>query len=219
MLNLLILAAFMLAIIAMMRYKRLTVPFKMLSWYFVFEGVIGLFDKWEIAKYNSNKILFNIEASGTYIFIALIYYFLFKARDIKVSILTSVILVTILAIANAFFVQKYTSLFPTYTMMLTEVLCIILAVILFEKMLLYPTEVNIVKQSAFWFNTAVIIYNSSLFLASALGNYYSAHMPIGYYMAYFWYGTIFLFYILLLIAILRDQKEIAGVYVYPGDTK
>jgi hypothetical protein len=90
----------------------------------------------------------------------------------------------------------------------TEVLCIVLAVMLFNKMLLSPTEVNIIKQSAFWFNTAVIIYNSSLFLATALSNYYSGHIPVGYYvMVYFWYGIIFLFYIFLLVAILTDRKE------------
>jgi hypothetical protein len=218
--NLVIIASFVIAVISMVRYKTLTVPFKILSWYFVFEGIIGLFDKWELANHNNNIILANIEASGTYVFIGLIYYFLFKPQYIKVSILTSIILIVIFSIINAFFIQKYTSLFPTYIMVLTEVLCIILAIMLFNKMLLYPSEVNILKQSAFWLNTAVIIYNSSLFLASALGNYYSGHMPINYYvMVYFWYGTIFLFYIFLLIAILTDRKEIPDTYVAPGNTK
>jgi hypothetical protein len=105
-------------------------------------------------------------------------------------------------------------------MTLTEVLCIVLAVMLFNKMLLFPTEVNIIKQSAFWFNTAVIIYNSSLFLASVLANYLAVHGKMNYYiMVYFWYGTIYLFYILLLIAIFKDKKEITGVNVPSGDPK
>lgn len=204
----LIIATLILAVIGMVCYKRLTMPFRVLSWYLVFELFIVLFDKWEIYNYKTNVIQHHIEAPGTYIFFGLIYYILFKNKYIKASILASIILVTIFSVINAFFIQKYTSLFPTYIMMLTEVLCVILAVMLFNKMLLYPTEVNIIKQSAFWFNTAVIIYNSSLFLASALGNYLAGHMKLNYYiMAYFWFGTIFLFYIFLLIAILTDRKE------------
>ncbi|HTK19640.1 MAG TPA: hypothetical protein VL442_09015 [Mucilaginibacter sp.] len=213
MLLLLIVATLILAIIGMVCYKRLTVPFRVLSWYLVFELFITLFDKWEIDNYRTNVIQHHIEAPGTYIFFGLIYYLLFKNKYIKKSILTSIVLVTIFSIINAFFIQKYSSLFPTYIMMLTEVLCVILAVMLFNKMLLYPTEVNIIRQSAFWFNTAVIIYNSSLFLASALGNYLAGHMKINYYvMAYFWFGTIFLFYIFLIIAILTDRRENINIY-------
>jgi len=220
MLLLLIVATLILAIVGKLCYKRLTMPFKVLSWYLIFELFITLFDKWEIDNYKTNVIQHHIEVPGTYIFFGLIYHFLFKNKYIKISILTSIVLVTVLSVINTFFIQKYTSLFPTYIMVLTEVLCVILAVMLFNKMLLYPAEVNIIRQSVFWFNTAVIIYNSSLFLASALGNYLAGHMKMNYYvLAYFWYGTIFLFYTLLLIAILKDQKEIAIVNVHPGNTK
>jgi hypothetical protein len=209
MLNILIAATLILAVIGMVRFKKLTMQIKILSIYFIFELFITLFDKWETAKYNNNIIQEHIETAGTYILFGLIYYFLFRNKYIKILILASIVSITILSIANAFFVQKYTSLFPTYIMMLTEVLLIIFAAILFNKMLLYPAEVNIIKQSTFWFNTAIIIYNSSLFLASALGNYYSGHIKTNtYLMVYFWFGTIFLFYILLLIAILTDRKEI-----------
>lgn len=208
-------ATLILAIVGMLCYKRLTIPFKTLSLYFVFEGFMYFFDKWEITKHKNNIIYIHIDTACTYIFFGLMYYFLFKSKYIKISILTSIILVAIFSVVNAFFVQKYTSLFPTYNMMLTQAACIILAIMLFNKMLLYPMEINIVKQSVFWLNTAVIIYNSSLFLASALANYYSGHVPINYYvMVCFWYSTIFLFYTLLLIAILKDQKEIAVVNVH-----
>lgn len=204
----LIIATLILAIIGLVCYKRLTTPFRILSWYLVFELLITLFDKWEIDKYKTNVIQHHIEAPGTYIFFGVIYYLLFKNKYIKASILVSIVFVTIFSIINAFFIQKYTSSFPTYIMMLTEVLCVILAVMLFNRMLLYPTEVNIINQSAFWFNTGVIIYNSSLFLASALGNYLAGHMKLNYYIvAYFWFGTIFLFYIFLLIAILTEKKQ------------
>lgn len=208
MLLLLIVATLILAIVGKLCYKRLTMPFKVLSWYLVFELFITLFDKWEIDNYKTNVIQQHIEAAGTYIFFGLIYYYLFKNKYITTSILVSIILVTIFSIINAFFIQKYTSVFPTYIMTSTEVLSVILAVMQFNKMLLFPTEVNIIKQSAFWFNTGVIIYNSSLFLASLLANYLAGHMKMNYYiMVYFWYGTIFLFYIFLLIAILADRKE------------
>lgn len=195
-------------------------PFKILSLYFIFEGAMYFFDKWEITKHKNNIIYAHIDTASTYVFFGLIYYFLFKNKYVKTSILVSIILITVFSVVNAFFIQKYTSLFPTYTMMLTEALCIILAILLFNKMLLYPTEVSVVQQSAFWLNTSVIVYNSSLFFASAVGNYYSGRIPLNYYIiVYFWYGTIYLFYILLLIAILKDKKEVAGVNVPSGDPK
>lgn len=216
----LIIATLILVIIGMVCYKRLTMPFRILSWYLVFELFITLFDKWEIDNYKTNVIQHHIEAPGTYIFFGLVYYFLFKSKYLKASILVSIILVTTFAIVNAFFIQKYSASFPTYIMMLTEILCVILAVMLFNKMLLYPAEVNIIKQSAFWLNTGVIIYNSSLFLASALANYFPGHVPIDLFiLKYFWFGTIFLFYFFLLIALLTDRKEIPDAYVAPGDPK
>jgi hypothetical protein len=211
MLQILIAFTFILSVMSMIRYKRLTMPFKILSLYFIFELLVTIFDQWEIAKYKHNTITVHIETSGTYIFFGLIYYFLFKNKYIKASILTSIVLVTAFSVANAFFVQKYDLLFPSYIMMITEILCIIFAVMLFNKMLLYPTEINIIKQSTFWLNTAVIIYNSSLFLNSALANYYPGHWPIDFFIIkYFWYGTIFLFYFFLVIAILTDKKEISA---------
>jgi len=208
MLQLLIIGSFLLSIIGMVHFKRHTIPVNILSLYLLFEGFMYLFDQWEITNYKNNIIYEHIDTACTYIFIALIYYFLFKNKYIKASILASIILIAIFSIINAFIIQKYTSLFPTYTMMLTEVLCIILAVLLFNKMLLYPTEVDIIKQSTFWFNTAIIVYNSSLFLASALANYFPGRVPINLFiLKYFWYGTIFLYYTLLLVAVLTDKKE------------
>ncbi|HTK19641.1 MAG TPA: hypothetical protein VL442_09020 [Mucilaginibacter sp.] len=213
-------ATFVLVVIGMARYKRLTIAFKILNLYLLFEGFMYFFDKWNITNYKNNIIYQHIDTACTYIFIALIYYFIFKNKYIKASILVSIVLVSICSIVNALFIQKYSSLFPTNIMMLTEVLCVILAIMLFKKMLLFSSEINIIKQSIFWFNTGVIIYNSSLFLASVLANYLAGHMKMNYFiMVYFWYGTIFLFYIFLLIAILTDRKESPDIYVAPGDPK
>ena len=74
MLQILIVVSFILAIIGMVRFKRLTVPFKILSLYLVFEGFMYLFDKWEISKYRNNIIYAHIDIACTYIFFGLIYY-------------------------------------------------------------------------------------------------------------------------------------------------
>lgn len=208
MLNLLLVLSFMVAVTGMVRYKRLTMPFKILSLYFVFEILIILFDEWEIAKYKTNVIQLHIETSGTYIFFGLIYYFLFKSKYIKVLILASVILVIVFSLINSFFLQPYSTTFPTNTTLITEILYLIFAVLLFNKMLLYPTEINIIKQSTFWYNSAIILFYSSVFLYTTLANYYQAHKVSSYIIDYFAYGSIIIFDVLLGIAILTDNKEI-----------
>ncbi len=64
---------------------------------------------------------------------------------------------------------------------------------LFNKMLLYPTEINIIKQSTFWFNTSsnyisvivILKFSSCKLLRGPLA------YKIFYIVKYFWYGTIF----------------------------
>ncbi len=56
MLQILIAFTFILVAMSMVRYKRLTIPFKILSLYFIFELLITIFDQWEIAKYKHNII-------------------------------------------------------------------------------------------------------------------------------------------------------------------
>ncbi len=52
---------------------------------------------------------------------------------------------------------------------------------------------NIVKQSAFWFNTALLIFSTTMFLNMGLVNYYAAH-HWGYdIIYYFWVGNFCLF--------------------------
>jgi hypothetical protein len=219
MLNLILLIVFILAVMGMIRFKKLTIPIKILSGYLLFEFSFIIFDKYEITRYKINAPAKHVENLVTYIFFALIYYVLFKNKLLKKSILASIVIVTLFSIINALFLQPYRTTFPTYTMVGTNITYIILAVLLFNKMLLYPTEINIIKQSSFWYNTAIILFYAFVFLVSALGNYIKDH-PANYaILGYFWYGFIVIFYVLLGVAILTDNKEIPMVKAQLVDAK
>lgn len=74
-------------------------------------------------------------------------------------------------------------------------------------MLQYSLETSITKQSAFWFNTAILFYSATMFLLMALINYYAEH-AWGYDILFYIWGTNFiLFYALIAAALLVDKKE------------
>ena len=73
-------------------------------------------------------------------------------------------------------------------------------------MLLYPVKINIVKQSVFWYNTAMLFYATTMFFNLGMTNYYSQH-KFDAYIFYFWYFILCAFHIMIGIALLTDNKE------------
>ena len=74
-------------------------------------------------------------------------------------------------------------------------------------MLQHSLEVPIVKQSTFWFNTAMLYYSATMFLHVAFLNYYAEH-GWGYDIIFYIYGGNYvLFYILIAAALVVDKKQ------------
>src|SRR5437879_13527267 len=92
--NLTLIVYFIVVTISMVRYKRLTMPFKILSLSILFEFLVTLTNPYIIVKYKNNVLLSQIETAVTYILYALIYYYLLKNKYLKKVILISIILMT-----------------------------------------------------------------------------------------------------------------------------
>lgn len=194
-------------VIGMVRYKKLTIPIKILTYsvmtILLLEILAEIFGK----IFKNNAIIFHIESVVGYIFYALTYFYLFKSKPVKNSILISIILIIIFSLFNILLIQQPSKkLFPTNIYMITNVLYVVYSLLLFKQMLQYPLNLNIVKQSGFWFNTAIIFFSTTMFINLGLINYYAQH-KWGYdIIYYFWAGSFYLFNVFICISLITDNK-------------
>ena len=182
-------------------------PFKLLSFYLFFTFLDNLSDRFSIDIFKNNFTLIHIEAVANCTFFSIIYYYLFKNIYIKKSIAVSTVLFISFFLINAIFIQPYNKVFPSNVLLINEILFVILSLLLFKQMLLYPVQINIIKQGIFWFNTAILFFSATMFLNFTLINYYvkhNIHPPI---LIYFWHFIDIMLNVLLGIAVLTDKKE------------
>jgi len=198
--------------IGAMRYKKLTLPFKVLTWSVLIVFLFNVIGKVYSNRYKSNAPILQLESIAEYVFYALIYYYLFKNKTIKKVILSSIVIIFFLFIINAFFLQPFLKVFPTNIYLPTQILFVIFSLLLFKQMLLYPSKVNIVKQGVFWFNTAMFFYATTMFLNLGLANYYVAHHINDYSLYYFWYFSLYLFHVFIGVSLFTDNKEMTTTY-------
>jgi hypothetical protein len=76
-------------------------------------------------------------------------------------------------------------------------------------MLLYPLKTPILKQGVFWYNTAIIFYSTTMFLNIGLSNAYRSNISLYIVVFYLWYAIVYIFAVLVGIALLTDNKQIS----------
>jgi hypothetical protein len=205
---------FLVWLIGMIRYKGLTMPFKVITWGVFVTFVLSVLSRYFAHAYQNNAPIIHLESITAYIFYSLTFYYLFKSILIKKIIAISIVIFVVLAIIDAaFFQQPWKKEFPTYIYNPTNALYIVFSLLLFKEMLLYPVKVRITRQSPFWFNIGVLLYGSTMFLILALTNYGVEHSEIfSYVTIYLWYFILFAFHIFIGISILMDKKTLALKY-------
>jgi hypothetical protein len=200
--------SFVVVVIGVVRYKSLTMPIKLLTISLLIDFLIDVGNSYYIAIYKNNYGLSQAQTIIEYIFYALIYYYLVKSKYIKKFVLFCTVLAVIYFFINALFLQPYNKAFPTHVILAYRALYVIFAVLLYKQMLLYPLQIDITKQSIFWFNTAMLFFSTTMFLNLALMNYQSQHNLKSPVVLFFWYSIDIVFSVLLGITILMDKKEI-----------
>lgn len=194
------------SLVGIIRYKVLSTPLKLLTWSTIAVFIKNVSAIIVYAKYKTNAPVLHIEALTEYIFYALIYYYLFTNRVVKKGVIKSIVAVTLFAIFNAVYLQPFNSVFPTYVNLPTLALLAILSLLLFRQMLFYPLKTPILKQGVFWYNTAIIFYSTTMFLAIGFSNLQLAY-KFGSVLLYFWYTILFTFTLLIGVALLIDDKK------------
>ena len=187
-------------------------PFKLLAIWLTIDLLLFYpLNKLCISVYHNNILWYHVQSVFEYCAYAIIYYHLFINRRIKQIVLYSIPILVIFSIINGCFFQHFTKAFPSYVVVSEEILCAIFGVLLFKQMLQYPVQINITKQSVFWFNTSILFFSTAMFLIFSLMNYYATYKSKDIFMIkYFWYSVDIIFNVLLFIAILNDDKRNTG---------
>jgi hypothetical protein len=210
--NISLILSILVCLIGIVRFTKLTMPFKLLVILQLIDLLLTTLGvKLVETKYRNNALILHVQACNSFIFYTIIYYLLLKNKHIKKFLLVFIFIVPIFCFINALFLEPYITTFPTYIMLPTDILLIIFSLLLFKQMLLYPVQVNIVRQSVFWYNIGILFFSATMFMNLGLMNYYSHHGIRGHIVYYFWFSAIIIFNLLLGIAILTDRKEAATI--------
>jgi hypothetical protein len=195
------------SVAGLLHYKKLNTPFKILVISMICSfGTAILSDIW-IAKYKTNAPVLHIEAITQFVLYCAPFYYLFINPYLKKSVIIAIIALTIFSVINAILLQPLNKVFPTYVNLSTLAILAVFSLLLFKQMLLYPLKTPLLRQGVFWYNTAIIFYSTTMFLNIGLSNVYIRNPSIDYFVFYVWYSILYIFTILIAIAVISDSKE------------
>jgi hypothetical protein len=110
-------------------------------------------------------------------------------------------------IVNSLWLQPFWQQFPSNTILPAEIAYCIFSMLFFRQMLSYPDKVDIVKQSAFWFNVAMLLFSTTMFVYLGLINYYAAHHIKDTFVYELFYIVNIIFYLLIAISLWLNSRE------------
>jgi hypothetical protein len=194
------------------RYKTLNTAFKILTFANIGSIVISIASEILVMKNKTNAPVLHVEAFTDFAFYALAYYCLFNNQKIKKTIIVAVLVFVPFSVINALYLQPFNKIFPTYVNLPTLGLLAAFSLLLFKQMLLYPSKAPLLKQGVFWYNAAIIFYSTTMFLNIGLSNVF-AHNPVSDLLVFYvWYIILYIFTILVGVAIVTDSKEANKTY-------
>ncbi|SHN30847.1 hypothetical protein [Mucilaginibacter sp. OK098] len=193
-------------IAGLIRYKKLSKAFKILTVLILCTLISESIKKVYGKIYHNNMPVAHIWAVIEYAFFSLTYFYLLTNKLVKKAIIVSIIAMLILEIVNVLFFEKITQ-FPSLILEASHIVYVVYSLLLFRQMLLFPAEQSLFKQSLFWFNINVLFYATTMFLDFALLSYFIQNKLDVIPLAYFALAVNFIFYIVIGISILMDNKK------------
>jgi len=193
------------SIVGIVRYKSLTIPFKILTILigatFICEGIKKIIG---IIFHNSMPIE-HLIAIIEFVSFSIIYYNLFNTTISKRIIVFFTAAFFIIWVIDLIFLEKITE-FPSITLNFSQFVYIVYSLLLFNKMLISQSEESLLHQSIFWFNVNILFFSSSIFLIFGLTNLFRKHDYDITILYTFEYVCNLLFYFLIGISILIDRS-------------
>ena len=162
-------------IIGVIRFKKLSPPFKILTLTLVAAVISEATSRILIRTIENSNPAYHLFVLVHYTGYAFIYAHLARKTAVKKAVKISVIPFITLSLANSFYFGSVFT-FPSTILILAHVLFFLFALLLFIQMLQEdPSSVPILKQSVFWMNAAILIYSAAIPLNFGLVSYFLTH--------------------------------------------
>lgn len=156
-------------IFALINYKLLDKPLKIILLFLIVSGVADAIAVILAINHRPNLMIFHIYAIFEFAFISWYYKLQLKNRLAKIIPLL-IIMFTIACIINFVFIQKNIE-FNTYTRSLEAIIIIGYNIILFSRQSYIDADYNWSSMSLNWINTGILVYYSSCLLVFTFSNY------------------------------------------------
>lgn len=193
-------------LMGLIKYKHLSLPFKYLWLLMGITLISESLSGYLSYQHQSSLPVYHFLSCIEYAGIAMVFSGLYKNKILRRTTFYSIIPVSILGILNSVYLQDMNT-FPSNVLLLSHGIFLLFALLLFKQMIDEPIEKKLYKQSQFWLSTAYLIFPAAVFLSFGLQNYFIRNQlnmqPINNMI----YISNFVFYILIGIALLTDQKE------------
>lgn len=186
-------------------YGRLTKPFRILTLlvgYTLCSEFTGRHLAFSIQNSNPVYHVLIIVEFNAY---AMMFLYLLKHAHFSIVIWTSCIVVTLFSLIDTFWLQNILT-FPTYSLLVSHGVVVLLVLLLYNEMRGYPVQVNILKTSVFWLNNAILLYCAGDFLIWGIYNYFVGKHINNDLISALSYGINILYYLFLGMAILINQN-------------
>jgi hypothetical protein len=192
------------------RYKKLTPAFKILVIQILVTSITESIKKVIGKIFHNSMPVAHLSSLIEYSLFALTYYNLLQSARLKKLIIISIFIMLLLETVNIIFFESLLQ-FPSVILNISQFIYVLFSLLMFRQMLLDPAEQSLSKQSIFWFNLDMLFYGTTMFLNYALTNYFIQNNLDTTILFYFSVVVNLLFYILIGISILIDNKKLNAV--------
>jgi len=154
-------------IIALLRYKLLSPPFKALFWFLVFSGIANAINIMLSLHHIPTTIMFHLYTPIEFAFISLFYNYLFKGAWQKIMVMLVVVL-SIFCLVDFFYIQNGIQV-DTYPGTVEAIIIIAYSVLYLNQQSNIENNDNWGQSALNWVNIAFLIYyGCGLFMFSSI---------------------------------------------------
>lgn len=206
-----LLLVFIAAACGMVRFKKLTIPFKLLTGLLIYTLISEISSRIFAVNYRNSSPVYHLYIPVQFTFFVLIYSRLTGNEKYRELYVWSILAFWMLGFINLFFFQDILR-FPSNTILIACSFLIGVSLFQFKKMLTVVEERSIFRQSVFWLNAGVLLFFTSTFLYWGTYNYLLKHHIKTSPLSTIIYYINILFYIFLGLGLLFDKRAVTVSY-------
>jgi hypothetical protein len=205
-----LLLLFLISLAGVMRYNKLSPAFKALTILIIATFVSETIKKIVGKIFHNSMPVAHLWPIGEYAFFSLVYYRLLSGTRTKKLVIASIFFMILLEIVNIAFFESLLQ-FPAILLNVSQFIYVLYSLLLFRQMLIHPAEDSLFRQSIFWFNLDMLLFTTAMFLNFALTSYFIKNKLDATILIYFSIIVNMLFYTVIGISILIDNKKYDAV--------